>query len=51
MEVTQMAQYIWGIGAAETAAAIAAGRTSARAECEAAIARIEAFGALTIWSR
>ena len=42
-----MARYIWGMGAAETAAAIAAGRTSARAECEAAIARIEALnGAL-----
>lgn len=42
-----MAQYLWGMGAAETAAAIAAGRTSARAECEAAITRIETLnGAL-----
>ncbi|MCC7394325.1 MAG: amidase [Sphingomonadaceae bacterium] len=38
-----MAEYAWGKGAAQTAAAIAAGQTSARAECEAAIARIEAL--------
>lgn len=35
--------YVWGPGAGETAQAIAAGRTTARAECEAAIARIEAL--------